>query len=83
MDFFVQSKLVEVQFAATALEHFDNVWYSPAAPSSGTKYELWKYLADAAAWDGSNTEIPPAIQSLSGNRLWWLLLILISWICGW
>ena len=88
------SFLTGVQFAATALEHTDNAWYSPAAPSSGTKDEIWSYLSNQSFWEGSNTDMP-AIQSdftilvedvtsrssvLSGRRLW-LLLILISWIC--
>ena len=53
------------------------------------------YLSNPSFWEGSNTDMP-AIQSdftilvedvtsrssvLSGGRLWWLLLILISWIC--
>mmetsp|Transcript_3904 Transcript_3904/g.11053 ORF Transcript_3904/g.11053 Transcript_3904/m.11053 type:complete len:576 (+) Transcript_3904:61-1788(+) len=90
------SFLTGVQFAATALEHEDNVWYdSYNAPNTGTKSDLWIYLADPALWGGSNTEMPlirsdfvvlvedvtSGSTGLCGGLSWWLLLVLISWFC--
>ena len=50
------SFLAGLQFAATALDHEDNVWY--VGPTEGSKDDLWSYLADPAYWEGSNTESP-------------------------
>ena len=51
------SFLSGTQFAATALEHEDNVWY--VGPREGTRDDLWGYLADPIYWEGSNTDPPP------------------------
>ena len=56
------SFLSGTQFAATALEHEDNVWY--VGPREGTRDDLWDYLADPVYWEGSNTDPPPLV---SGN----------------
>ena len=50
------SFLTGIHFAATALEHEDNVWY--VGPREGTKDDLWRHLADPNYWEGSNTDSP-------------------------